>query len=52
MPERPKWSGNCPNCKAVINPAFGRKVGDQCPFCQKLLQKRNADPRRYGRQLF
>ena len=52
MPERPKWLGNCPHCNAVINPAFGRKVGDMCPFCQKLLQNRKAPPKRYGRSLF
>ena len=53
MPERPKWSGNCPSCGAFVSPAFGKRVGDTCPFCQKMLQNKKIEPNmRYGRSLF
>ena len=53
MPERPKWTEKCPNCGSVVSPAFGKHLGDQCPFCQKILQNKKIEPNRgYGRRLF
>jgi len=49
----PKWTGNCPHCRAIINPAFNLHIGDPCPFCRKPLSKKNVGKKiQYGRSLF
>ena len=53
LPELPKWNGKCPSCDAFVSPAFGRRMGDACPFCKKMLHRKNVESNRgYGRKLF